>query len=481
MSANMSATTRIGRQELISRLREYLGELSRDSHSTLLRSIDRARARGEHSPVHEIIMDALREVMDVEPGTERTLSAERAFFMPLEPVMGSISLPEKQIGVIDRDSLRPIWIWVTRDLAPGRCDESLAALRAAIVDEEPKAIAEYAEHFQREVCKHAEAVIAENDKAHGSLKRLEGQLGNSRVLADLHDIIAFFKQREALEAFLEKLPPKLPVGRSGLSTLNDALMVYKDRPASDTIYAFAAVIDRLGSPSDLVRFAVFYADSSDPAVIRGTMAGGAVQIALSEAMREIERLRLVLAGDRNLEKVTRSLRLYHELVSAIERTLDEAPTDPWLKRLAAVRARASELLVKELDPLLHMIKRSVGVMEVRGKEIVPDKSSLDEAVFGLTLFMVARESSGSLAINSLIKRMEKNIEDALESQGKQAIDRLSSATDENWEAAEARSAGAARLFGIYFGGAYGATMVRRHDATVEARAREIEVKARLAG
>ncbi|MEQ8656168.1 MAG: hypothetical protein RIC24_02520 [Hyphomicrobiales bacterium] len=477
----MSANTRIGRQELISRLREYLGELSTDSHRTLTRSIDRSRARGEHSPVHEIIMDALREVMDATPGGERSMSAERAFFMPLEPVMGSISLPEKQIGVIDRESLRPIWIWITRDLAPGRCDEALAALRAAIVDEEPEAIAECADDFQREVCKHTEALMSEYDKKQGSLKRLEGQLGSSRVLADLHDIIAFFKQKPALKAFLDRLPEKMPVGRSGLAMLNKALSVYADHPPSNTIYAFAAVLDRLGSPSDLVRFAVFYANSSNPSVIRGTMAGGAVQIALSEAMREIERLRLVLAGDRNLEKVTQSLRLYHELVSAIERTLDEAPEDPWLKRLATVRSRASDLLIKELDPLLHMIKRSVGVMESRGREIVPDASSLQEAVFGLTLFMVAREIRGSLAINSMIKRMEKNIEDALESQGKQAIDRLASASDENWDAAEARSAGAAELFGIYFGGAYGATMVRRHAATVEARARDIDIQAKLAG
>jgi hypothetical protein len=477
----MSANTRIGRQELISRLREYLGELSSDSHRTLTRSIDRSRARGEQSPVHDIIMDALREVMDSEPGGERSLSAERAFFMPLEPVMGSISLPEKQVGVIDRESLRPIWIWITRDLAPGRCDESLAALRAAIVDEEPDAIAECADDFQREVCLHTSALMAEYDKAQGSLKRLEGQLGSSRVLADLHDIIAFFKQKPALKAFLDGLPDKLPVGRSGLAMLNKALTVYADHPPTDTIYAFAAVLDRLGSPSDLVRFAVYYANSSSPSVIRGTMAGGAVQIALSEAMREIERLRLVLAGDRNLDKVTQSLRLYHELVSAIERTLDEAPEDPWLKRLATVRSRASDLLIKELDPLLHMIKRSVGVMESRGREIVPDASSLQEAVFGLTLFMVASEIRGSLAVNSLIKRMEKNIEDALESQGKQAIDRLASASDENWDAAEARSAGAAELFGIYFGGAYGATMERRHAATVEARARDIEIQARLAG
>jgi hypothetical protein len=476
----MSGKAKFGRQELISRLREYLSELSPESHRTLMRSIDRARERGEYSSIHEIIMDALREVMDLQPGMDRVLSAERAFFMPLEPVMGSISLPEKQVGVIDRESLRPIWIWITRDLAPGRCDEALASLRAAIVEENQQRVAEYAKEFQEAVCMHAEQVIKDLDRSQGSLKRLEGQLGNARVLADLHDIIAFFKQKPTLDKFLAQLPPKMPVGRDGLTMLKKALSVYSDRPPSDAIYAFAAVQSRLGSPSDLVRFAVFYANSSDPAIIRSTMAGCAVQIALSEAMREIERLRLILAGERDLERVTQSLRTYHELASAIVRTLDEVPEDPWLKRLTGVRTRASDLLIKELDPLMYMIRRSVGVMESHGREIVPDKASVDEAVFGLTLFVVARDIISSLAVNAVIKRMEKNIEDALENQGKQAIERLSGTNDENWNAAEARSAAAVKLFGIYFGGAYGATMARRHAATLEARARDLRLRQKMA-
>ncbi|MFK7791757.1 MAG: hypothetical protein AB8B88_03700 [Devosiaceae bacterium] len=467
----MNGDTNFGRQELISRLREYLSDLNVEAHQTLARSIDRARTRGENSPVHDIIMDALRDVFSAKDnGVERSMSAERAFFEPLGPIMGTIALPEKQVGIIDRASLRPIWIWITRDLAPGKCDGELAALRAAIVDEDPKAIEETAVEFQDAVCEHAHKLIAEIDKKHGSLQRLEGQLGNSRILADLHDIIAFNQQRPALDDFLSRLPKKLPVGKSGLGLLNKALEAYAERDKSDCIYGFAAIMGRLGSPSDLVRFAVHHAQSSQPSVIRGTPAAGAVQIALSEAMRQVESLRLALANDRNLEKVTPILRSYHELVSTIDLTLDDEPTDPWLKRLSTTRARASELLSKELEPLLHMIRRSIGVMETRGKQIVPDKSGVDEAVFGLTLLMLARETRGSLAINSLIERLEKGIEDALESQGKSAIDRLSQASDENWAAAEARSAAAVRLFGLYFGGAYGASMARRHSSTLEARA-----------
>jgi hypothetical protein len=466
---SMSDPTQSPKQELILRLRGYLQGLSGDSHQTLMRTIDRARARGEASPVHSIIMDALRDLKGGEGFAERIPSVERSFFSQLDAVILSTPLPDKQVGRIDRASLRPIWIWITRDLAPGRLDGELAALRAATVDEDSTAIAECAAEFRRAVCLAVREEMDMLDKQYGTLQRMEAQLGSSRVMSDLHDMIAVFEQRDIIDSFLSKMPDKLPVGQEGLAVLEKGLRIYTQEKEANPIYAFAAVVDRMGSASDLVRFAVKHAKSSDPAIIRQTRAAGAVQIALSEAALEVEYLRQNLTSERDLDKVVTHMRRLHELASSIALTLDDEPTDPWLKHLAGIRARASDLLSKELEPLLHMIKRVVGVVESRGKEIVPDAASVNEAAFGTTLFMIAREVRGSLAINSVIERTEKGIETILEGQGKQAIDRLGSASDENWLAATARSAAAVRLYKVYYGGVMGATMARRHAATVESR------------
>ena len=466
----MSANDHIGRQELVSRLREYLSELNSESHRTLARSIDRSRTRGEQSPVHAIIMDALREMPDTAASNlPRIPSAERAFFLPLDPIIASTPLPDKQVGIVDRNSLRPIWIWIARDLTPGRCDNELAALRTAVVDEEPKKILRCAEELQRVVCQEATEYIDDLDRTEGSLQILEAQLGSQRILADLHDVIGFLDQQDIFKSFLARLPARLPVGNAGLDILEDALIAYKDYPKAKAIYGFAGIIDRLGSASDLVRFAILHARSSDPAIIRRTAASGAVQVALSEAMLYVENLRLMLSGDRNVDHIVSIMRQYHELISSFTRILDDVPNDPWLRRIVTVRAQATALLTKELDPLLHLIKRSVSVMEADRKEIVPDKSTVEDAVFGLTLFMVTREIRDSLAINSVIDRLSREITDVLESQGKQAIDRLSVTSEENWEAGVARSAAAVDLFRLFFGDTYGGSLARRHAATVEGR------------
>ncbi|MEM6711456.1 MAG: hypothetical protein AAF590_04170 [Pseudomonadota bacterium] len=465
----MPAETAIARRELVFRLRDYLGQLSTDSHRTLTRSIDRARSRGETSPVHSIIMDALRGVSDWQDPDARVMSAERAFFEPLTPIIISPPLPDKEVGLIDRASLRAIWSWITRDVVPDRCDGELAALRASVVEEEVEQILEYADDLRRTAFMHAAVIMEETEKNHGSLRRIEGQLGSARVLADLHDIMAFNQQLPMLNVFLSRLPEKMPVGRESLDKLQNAIKAYDERPNSDAIYAFAAVASRMGALSDLVRFAVFHANSGDPVIIRQTRAAGAVQIALAEATRLVERFRITLLEEADVGSVADTLKEFHELASAIKRTLDDTPNDPWLKRLSTIRERASEILAKELEPLPHLIRRSITVMESRGQEIIPDDASVDEAVFGIKLLMVARDVRGSLALNALIERVGKSVEDMLENQGKAAIDRLNTAGDDNWEAAEGRSKAAVRLFGVYHGGVYGQSMARRHAQTVQAR------------
>ena len=466
----MTDNSSVRRQELVSRLRDYLGDLSEDSHATLARSIDRAKARGETSPVHSIIMDALRNVaQEGDRALPRFPSAERAFFIPIEPIILPVQLPEKQAARIDRASLHPIWVWITRDLAPGRCDSHLAALRAAVADEDEAAIHDCAEDLRVVVRREAKVVIEKTERQSGSLQKLEGQLGAKRILADLHDAIAFLDQRDVVEAFLDQMPDKLPVGQKGLNIITEALKVYEDHPDADPIYGFSSIVGRVGSPSDLVRFAVWLAKSSDPARIRPTSGSSAVQIALSEAMLEVQRLREQLAGPRDLETSLACLRRYHETVSTIARTLDEVATDPWLKRLAHIRVHASEMLTKEFDPLIHLIKRVVGVVESRGRQITPDAASIEEAVFGTSLFITARDARGSLALNALIDRVEKGIDDALENQGKSAIDRLATTDEENWDAAFARSKAAAELFQVYHGGVYGASMARRHASLADGR------------
>ena len=261
----MSQAANFCRQDLVSRLRDYLSEMSTESQQTLVRSIDRSRARGESSPVHALIMEALREVAEGETAAvARAPTAERSFFDPVEALLLPVSLPEKQVGRIERASLRPIWIWITRDLAPGKCDGELAALRSAVAEEDQHAVLERAEELRLAVCTHARAEMDQLDRQIGSLQKLEGQLGSSRILADLFDVLAVFEQNKTLEAFLKRVPPRLPAGQAGFDAVAKALRVYEGNREASPIYGFAAIKDRFGNSSDLMRFAVWHARTSDP-------------------------------------------------------------------------------------------------------------------------------------------------------------------------------------------------------------------------
>ena len=465
----MISSPPVARHELVARLRAYLSDLSAESRAALVRSIDRSRARGENSPVHAIIMEAVRDLSAPARTAERDLSAERTLFDPVEPYLLSTPMPEKMPGRIERRSLRAIWIWITRDLAPGRLDEPLAALRAAVTDDDGEETARAMQAFRKALVSAARAEMSAMRKASGSLQRLEGQLGSAQILGDLIDALAIFEQQPVLEAFFRRLPDRLPVGQEALEAVKRAFKVYEKEPRADPLFAFAALTGRLGSPADLVRFAVHYAQSTDPAVIRQTRAARAIDMAVSEASVEAATLAHLLSTDRTIGRVAASLKRFDDIASALSRTLEDVPSDPWLRQLTSLRVATGERIATELDPLVRIVKGVVGIVEVRGRQVVPDTGATADAVFGLTLFVAARDARGALALNAKIDQIEKAVENVLENQGRQAIERLATTPDDSWEAALARARAAVQLFRAYHGAEYGAAMAKRLSAIVDAR------------
>ncbi|MBV6658327.1 MAG: hypothetical protein KI785_11230 [Devosiaceae bacterium] len=468
----MSSSPPIVRQELVSRLRDYLSDLSAESRATLVRTIDRARARGEESPVHAIIMEAVRDAPEeTKERAERPVSAERAFFDPVEPLLVATPMRRKHRARIERRSLRPIWIWITRDLAPGRLDAQLAALRAAVVDEDTEAVNRAAEEFRWAFVSAVRAEVAHIRQAYGDLQRLQGQLGSEQVMLDMLEMVSVFEQNRVLQAFQDRLPEKLPVGSQVFDALARAARVYDKRPKADATFAFASIAPLLGSSADLVRYAIWQAKSSDPVAIRQVpLACAAMNAALSMVGVEADTLVFLLTDERTVGRVVGSLKRLDDLIATVSRTLDDVPNDPWLADATRTRIETGERINSELEPLLHMIRGVVSVVEVRGQEITPDETSVFEAVFGLTLFVAARDARESLALNTVIEQLERGIENILENQAKQAIERLASADPANWEAATARSAAAVKLFKAYHGGEYASAMLRRHNSLIEKQA-----------
>ncbi|MEM6382492.1 MAG: hypothetical protein AAF739_07460 [Pseudomonadota bacterium] len=469
-SVSHSESPSQARQELVSRLSSYLSDLSDDSRQMLVQTIDRARARGEDSPVHAIIMDAVRDVPQPAGNTARPLSAERRFFDPVEPFLIGTPIDEKIPGHVERKSLRSIWIWITRDLAPGRLDGPLASLRATVADDDHDAIKDAAAEFRKAFCQAARQSIRECQQQQGSLARLEAQLGGPNILADMQETVTIFEQDPVISAILNKVPDQIVSGEAALNAIMRAMRVYAKAPEANAFLGFSALLRRFETPSDVVRLAAQIAQSSDPTRIRKSAMKSAIDAAVAAVRVEADHLVHLLSEDRTMARISVALRRFDELTAALSRTLDESPNDPWLRELTEIRVDIGDRIGKELEPLLHMVRSVVGVVEIKGRQIVPDDTSIGDAVFGTSLFVAAREARGSLALNSAIERLERGLQKILENQGEQAIDRLANASETNWDAALARSRAAVFLFKAYFGGEYGATMARRQQTLVENRA-----------
>ncbi|MEM1286865.1 MAG: hypothetical protein AAGH60_00790 [Pseudomonadota bacterium] len=466
----MSAPSSTANQELVAKLSGYLAGLSQQSRASLVRSIDRARARGENSAVHTIIMEAVRQIPDEqEAPAERPLSAERKFFDPVEPFLVPFALTKKQPMRVERRSLRPIWVWITRDLVPGKLDADLASVRAAVTEDDTEATVQIVRDFRAAVAVAAREELAHIKQQHGSYQRLESQLGGEQILLDFLDVLSIFEKEAALSAFFKRLPEHIPGGKDGFELLDRALKSFQKHGSDDPLMAYTAGFSRLENKADLVLFAISRAASTDPAYIRRSPAKDCINVVLSQIAIEAEQIALQLENAAGVSQIVATLKRFDDLSSAVFRNLEEAPTDPWLKQLAGIRVETGERISSRISALLGQMKSVVSVIENKGVQIIPDRASIADAVFSTALFVAARDARDSLALNAVIEPLEKGAESILENQARAAIERLGHAEDQHWEAALARSQAAVQLFRAYHGSSYGAAMAKRHNALVESR------------
>ncbi|MCB1508586.1 MAG: hypothetical protein KDI98_07530 [Hyphomicrobiaceae bacterium] len=454
---------------MTTKLRSYLQGLSGDARALIVRSIEQSKARGEMSQVHDLILSAMRGVMrntgDVFP---RVRTAERAFFEPLTPIIIDEHMPDKERGRIERRSLRPIWTWLTRDLAQGRFDDTLADARATAAIDDEKALCSCGRKLRKTFLPAAREAIEETEARYGGLHRLAGQLGTPRVVEDLHDMLDIFEHEDVFAEFRRRLPAKVPPGRDGFQSINLAFGAFEGTPLEVQILAYGYLIPRLGAPGDLVRYAVEEAHTDRPSHLRKTRHAPAVSALLGEITREIEVVTNALERDRNSDTAVNALRRFHEHVRAMTSALDNETQDNWFRRLAQLRTRMSDRLAHEIEPIPGILRRALKAVAKDGVEIVPDSFAVTEANVGARLLMAARHAAESLAINSLVTDTHKQVEQLIETLGQRAMDDLEKIGPTNRDARLARAELAIDLGAIVLGREYGKLMQRKRDAALGA-------------
>ncbi|MDR3373151.1 MAG: hypothetical protein P4L98_05415 [Ancalomicrobiaceae bacterium] len=452
------------------KVRAYIEALSPAARAMLLRSMQKARDRGEATSPTEAILKAIGQFSADQAAVEQALVARlvpaasrgelvrAAFFAPAEPFLLDVALPTKVPARIYRGSLAAIWTWLNRDIATAEVD---AACREDVAD--PHAAGA---RLRRTLAPRLIGLLADTKANPKGQARLAFHLGSELVLQDLGDLLYIFQNEAKIAGMLSQLPKTITLAdNNDAPSLGDIIKVKKaiDESQLDAHYIATLMLSRANSAAAVADFAVRMANTSDPRIVHQSFSGRIIDAVLSEVDLWVGRAEAHLADRPGRMAALEDLRSYRDLVRQLDLVVSPSEVPAWHKRLGAARRTMSERIGREIEPVSGMLRRSLRVDAQHAGSGQFDTDALEDAEFGIRLLWEARNALDSLALNELVNRQKRQVEQSLEVMTAKLLSDLKSRQGTDRTNLIAAVDGAIRISAIVFGEEYSQLLKKSRD------------------
>ena len=461
-------------QELLERLRVYLGQLPPQSQALLMREFERAIERGQDVAVATLVLQQLRMVVrDTEPEEApapvpppaRTEDAARLLFQPLEPFLVDGNAPMRP-GQIRRASLTPVWQWLVREGASDpilEFEKVLAALPSD-ADRPPEAA------IRKLQFAVANAIFQITSPSGGDNQRALARIGAPNVIEDLVPIGSVLQAREALDALGGRLPLSIrSFADAQIEVTCEALNIPTLQTPQLLPFALSLLAQRLTAPWQIIRIALRMAASDDEVRVAATPYGMAVTIALHDLFCLAVALRTDIRRGQ-FGKVPDNLKALHDGVRGLRTELDLRQDSAWGRQLASIRAEISSTLQSEIDTVPGRVRR---ILRQRSdKDILAgariDSSEVDDTLALIDFVAVCRTYASELAINEVTLRTYSDLQQYVEKSTEALVQSLRAGDLRARGYRQMQAEAAVRFCEVLFGGEYAKLMDRAVESALTA-------------
>ncbi len=347
-------------------VQEYLKKLTPTARGNLLTELERLQACGEEMPGSEEILATLRAEFRTDESTQaRAGNASRYFFAPLEPLLVDGAPEHANSGRILRDSLAPIWEWISRDLLPTMTRDYANEINELIAADNQRGALRVAAAFQTKIVKSLENTLGSPDDADQTRIKLAAYTASHAAQGDVARMLCVLRARDALAKFNEALP-------TTIRKFDDARVLKmtklldgfgKDHP--DAVpFALALVANRLRTSWQLIRLATKAAPSKQAADIAATPYAIAVSMVLDRLEDKRSALRVALRNDRVLD-CRNLLKDIYDTEYALQVRIDSLEESDWGKRLRDLMNRVAVLVDAEVSRFPPEVGHVLGSRRLR--------------------------------------------------------------------------------------------------------------------
>ena len=339
-------------------LKSFLGSLPGDIAARLASAIEADRLLDGNVLPHEAILEGLRPALR-GGNAGRTPTPLRLFCRPFEDLLTSNPRKTKQKASIARASLLPVWLWLSRDLAPAQSENYIAETKALIVARK------YTEAMRRAEAFWLEAGAALQSGLTTPAARVA--LGDPLVLADAQEIALLLPAGMEVLRIQEVLARPVPQFNEDL--LWQIRAVYDELAVRlPDVAAFVAVItmNRLARPWEALRLPTQICRQSHDTLISKTDMGLVGEIIFSR----MEYLRDAILATRHplfdAEVLLDQMSHFTEMSSAIVKEIELKRDGEWGQRLLKDRAQTGTVMDGFMDRAMKEIAAAMPLQKGTG-------------------------------------------------------------------------------------------------------------------
>jgi hypothetical protein len=320
-------------------LRNFLGHLPKEAAARLASAVELDRLLDGSGLPHDMILEGLRPVLQVQEEHKRTPTPLRLFCRPFEDLLVNIPRKEKQRARIMRAHVVPVWHWVSNALIPDEARAFCADVRKAVLARRHDDAVACAEQFWPVAGQAMAEALAQRGK------EARAALASELAVADAADMALLLKAGTLIMA-VQVLLPK-PTTSLTEDLLWGLRRIYDNVVASqlDTApYISVVAMRRLAKPWEALKLALLVARQTQDTLISSTDMGLAGDVLFTDMEDSRATIMAVRHPVFDVDVLLANLAGFTDISSAIVKEVEILRHGRWGQRLLKDRAAVGAVM-----------------------------------------------------------------------------------------------------------------------------------------
>lgn len=365
----------------------FLRTLPEQAAVRLARAVEVDWLAGGRTLPHEEIMLALRPALRRIPNADRTLNPLRLFCRPFEDLLSSWPRKEKVKGRIHRESVLPIWNWLSQTVIPDSINRYSVGVKTAVLSFKAEDIRIHA----LEIWPVAAAAISKALDTEAKRKAARNVLGNALVVADAQEIACLLASGEELSTLQDMLPKGTPtLSEDMLWTLRefyDRLTVSHPDAAP---YVAVVTMNRLAKPWMALKLPLAITRQTQDTLISSTDMGLVGELLFGDLEEHAAALRAAKPqAPFDPDELLRHLTGFTAVSDGIVKEVEMRRDGKWGQRLLKDRGAVAETMEsfmeraeREVSPAIPTLKTGAYAGGPRAPDLhrAPDPEKIHRAI-----------------------------------------------------------------------------------------------------